>query len=91
MTPGAVSQLIDALEEHRLISRQTDADDRRRQVLTVSTPGVRLLKSIERTRRTVMENVIRGLTDEELVLWLKIQKKLINEFQSTHTNKEEKE
>lgn len=91
MTPGAVSQLIDVLEDQRLISRQTDPHDRRRQVLTVSQRGMTLLKSIERKRRTVMENVIQGLTDEELVLWLKIQKKLINEFHSAHTDIKEKE
>jgi DNA-binding MarR family transcriptional regulator len=91
MTPGAVSQLIDVLEDQRLITRQTDPDDRRRQVLTVSHRGVTLMKSIERRRRTVMENVIKDLTDEELQLWLKIQKKIINEFQKAHANIKEQE
>lgn len=91
MTPGAISQLIDVLEDQRLISRQTDTDDRRRQVLTVSDRGNRLMKSIERRRRTVMENVIKGLTDEELELWLRIQKKIISEFQALHKDIKEKE
>ena len=91
MTPGAISQLIDVLEDQRLITRQTDPEDRRRQVLAMSQRGMRLLKSIETRRRTVMENVIQGLTDEELELWLRIQKKIINEFQALHSNIKEKE
>ena len=91
MTPGAISQLIDVLEDQRLITRQTDENDRRRQVLAISPDGLAMLKSIERRRRSVMENVIQGLTDEELTLWLRIQKKIINEFHAIHSTVKEKD
>jgi DNA-binding MarR family transcriptional regulator len=91
LSPGAISQLIDALDGHRLIKRETDPTDRRRQVLSVSKHGQTMLKNLERKRRTVIENVIQDLSDEELTVWLRIQKKLIHEFQAAHTNKEDKE
>lgn len=91
MTAGAVSQLTQALDQQQLITRETDPADRRRHVLRISRAGADLLKEVEKRRRTVMDNVIRDLSDEELAAWLHIQRKLIHEFRAAHAHPDEKE
>jgi DNA-binding MarR family transcriptional regulator len=90
LTPGAISQLVEELVEQSLIERETDADDRRRQVLRVSTEGDKLIKAFDKRRREIMGRVIQDLSDEELLVWLKIHKKIITEFQSIHKQNERK-
>jgi len=82
LTPGAVSQLAESLDKQQLIERQTDPKDRRRQVLRISQKGKGLLKTIEKRRAQVMQNVMKDLSDAELKTWLNIQRKLIHEFQT---------
>jgi DNA-binding MarR family transcriptional regulator len=84
LTAGAISQLVEELVEQGLIERETDASDRRRQVLRASANGDKLIKAFDKRRRDIMNRVIQDLSDEELLTWLKIQKQIINEFQSTH-------
>jgi len=93
LTPSAVSQLAETLEQRELISRQSDAADRRVQYLEVSKKGNKLLKEIEKHRRNVMQSIMDDLDDEELALWLRVQEKVIRQFQpdtSEHTKKESK-
>ena len=90
LTPGAVSQLSESLSNQMLIERETDTQDRRRHILRVSTQGLSLLKTIEKRRRTVLEHVMQDLSDEELTIWLRIQQKMISEFQAIHTTPTER-
>jgi DNA-binding MarR family transcriptional regulator len=91
LTPGAISQLAEGLEQHDLIGRQVDADDRRIQCLHVSKKGIALLHDVEKRRRDTMEAVIEELSDEELELWLRIQEKMIRQFQAEPTQQTKKE
>lgn len=84
LTPGAISQLAEELDKQQLIKRHIDPADRRRQSLTVSDAGNDLLKTILKRRRTIMEHVMKDLSDAELATWLKIQQKMIQEFQKLH-------
>lgn len=92
LTPGAVSQLAEGLEEHKLITRHADADDRRIQCLSVAKPGEELLQKVEKHRQGLMETVVQDLSDEELTVWLRVQEKLLQHFQTefgtsdTHSN-----
>ena len=90
LTPGAVSQLAENLEAHDYISRQTDPEDRRVQFLRVTAAGGKLLKLTEKRRKRMLSDVIEGLTDEELALWLRVQQKVLHRFQ-TETNDQAKQ
>ncbi|MGH7241092.1 MAG: MarR family winged helix-turn-helix transcriptional regulator [Candidatus Saccharimonadales bacterium] len=80
LTPGAISQVLEELTEQQLIERQTDSADRRRQVLSVSDKGAKLIKEFEKRRHDIMNRVIRDLSDTELATWLKIHRRMIDEF-----------
>ena len=82
VSAGAVSQLAEGLEEHQLVTREPDQDDRRIQCLSVSRRGAKLLQDIEKRRQRVMEAIVEGLTDEELAVWLRVQEKMIQHFMS---------
>jgi len=90
VTPGAVSQLAEGLEEHQLVTRQPDRDDRRIQCLSVSRRGVKLLQDIEKRRQKVLEAIVKDLTDAELAVWLRVQEKMIQHFQ-TESNEQSKQ
>jgi len=82
MTPGAISQLAESLEQRELINRQVDAKDRRVQCLHVSKKGSKLLQDIEKRRQKLMEAIAQDLSDEELALWLHVQEKMIQQLQA---------
>jgi DNA-binding MarR family transcriptional regulator len=86
-----VSQVIEALANRKLIQRETDPTDRRRQVLRLSAKGDGLVQKLDKHRRDVMHRVIKDLSDDELATWLKIQQKIMTEFQSVHTDTERKD
>lgn len=86
LTAGAISQLVEELVEQSLVERETDSNDRRRQVLRVSTTGNTLIKAFTKRRRELVQQVIEDLSDDELMTWLKIQQKIISEFQALHNH-----
>lgn len=92
LTPGSISQLVDALETQGLVERRTDAHDRRIQTLQLTTKGHELLAAFDKRRRKILEDVMRELSTEELELWLRIQQKIVGGFQAEppthHENKE---
>ncbi len=93
MTPGAVSQMGEALEEHGYIDRETDPQDRRVQWLRLSRKGGKLLRDVEKRREHLMNRVMEGLSDEDLAVWLKVQERMLHHLQTeltTHNPKETK-
>lgn len=90
LTPGAISQLVDELLEQTLIQRQPDPADRRKQIISLTEEGREVVKTFEKRRHNVMNQVIENLTDEELVTWLKIQKHIIAIFHEMHPEKDDK-
>lgn len=90
LTPGAVSQLAEGLELHGLISRHTDEHDRRIQCLRVTKKGNRLFELIERRRREFLSAIMAGLSDEELVVWLRVHQKMLEHFKQLDTTSKTK-
>lgn len=90
LSPGAISQLVDGLQQHHLITRAAQPEDRRVHVLNVSARGKALLDRMIKPRQQFMEQLMSQMTDEELVVWLHIQEKMITQFQAftAETNKE---
>lgn len=92
MTPGAISQLAESIEQHGYIERRTSESDRRIQFLHVSAKGETLIRGFEKQRRQMMEAVIADLSDEELEVWLRVQTKMVEYFkpETAQINQEEK-
>jgi len=90
LTAGAISQLVDELLEQALIYRQPDPSDRRKQVISLTNEGREVVRTFEKRRNNVMNQVIENLTDDELVTWLKIQKHIIAIFHQMHPETDDK-
>jgi DNA-binding MarR family transcriptional regulator len=80
LTPGAVSQQVEGLEQQGYIVRRSDPNDRRIQSLQTTTSGETLVETIMQHRRKVMEQVMQDLSDEELRVWDGIQTRLIERY-----------
>ncbi len=87
MTPGAISQFIEGLEQHKLLERQTDPNDRRVQYLHITRAGSKLLRDTKRRRKQRIEQVMQGLSDEELAIWLRVQQKFVAQVQAESATK----
>jgi DNA-binding MarR family transcriptional regulator len=90
LTPSAISQLAEALEQHELITRTADAGDRRIQCLSVTSKGEQLLQQVKKHRQSLMGAIMESLTDEELAAWLRVQQKLLHHFQTQLTSEQSK-
>jgi DNA-binding MarR family transcriptional regulator len=66
VSPAAISGAVDRLQRAGLISRRTDAADRRRQGLTLSTDGERVLRAVKRRRTAWLAARLEQLSPEEL-------------------------
>jgi DNA-binding MarR family transcriptional regulator len=66
VSPAAMSGAVDRLERAGLISRRTDAADRRRQGLSVSAAGERVLRAVKRRRTAWLASRLERLSAEDL-------------------------
>jgi DNA-binding MarR family transcriptional regulator len=66
VSPAAISGAVDRLQRAGLIERRTDAADRRRQGLTVSAAGERVLRAVKRRRTAWLASKLERLSPEEL-------------------------
>jgi DNA-binding MarR family transcriptional regulator len=66
VSPAAMSGAVDRLERAGLISRRTDATDRRRQGLSVSAAGERVLRAVKRRRTAWLASRLERLSAEDL-------------------------
>jgi DNA-binding MarR family transcriptional regulator len=66
VSPAAISGAVDRLQRAGLIERRTDAADRRRQGLTVSAAGERVLRAVRRRRTAWLASKLERLSPEEL-------------------------
>lgn len=87
LTPGAVSQLIEAAVESRLVLRKEGTSDRRYQSISLTNLGQKKLNDIEKKRNEMMRGVLEDLNDNELEVILKIQAKLASMSAANKDNK----
>ena len=85
LTPGAVSQSLETLDQEGYVIRTADPKDRRVQHLRLSKKGEKLLTELDKRRYKMMEDVTQDLTLEELSVWLKVQTKMGARLQAAHS------
>lgn len=83
LTPGAVSQSVENLEQVGYLLREADTNDRRIQYLRLSKKGEKIMHDITMQRQAMMEKAMESLTLAELTIWLKVQTKLSEQFKAT--------
>jgi DNA-binding MarR family transcriptional regulator len=66
VSPAAMSGAVDRLERAELIRRQAHPVDRRRQGLTVTPAGERVLRAVKRRRPAWLATRLERLSPEEL-------------------------
>jgi DNA-binding MarR family transcriptional regulator len=66
VSPAAMSGAVDRLERAELIRRQAHPVDRRRQGLTVTPAGERVLRAVKRRRTAWLATRLERLSPEEL-------------------------
>jgi DNA-binding MarR family transcriptional regulator len=66
VSPAAISGAVDRLERAGLVDRRIHAADRRRQGLTVSAAGERVLRAVKRRRTAWLASKLERLSPGEL-------------------------
>jgi DNA-binding MarR family transcriptional regulator len=77
LTPGAITQLVDALVQAQYVTRTPSAQDRRMAVVALTPEGSRAISSLRRTKQDLFAKVVANLTDEELAAFLNVQRKML--------------
>jgi DNA-binding MarR family transcriptional regulator len=74
---SAVSQLVDELVKKGYITRERLKDDRRMIGLAISSSCKKQTKEMQAKRKSYYKKIFESLTDEELKLYARINKKII--------------
>jgi DNA-binding MarR family transcriptional regulator len=86
LTPGAVSQLVDGLEQSGFITREQDEHDRRVTHLSLSDVGKQKMLGLQKKRDYIFAEAMSTLSDDELEIFLKGQRKMLAYFKAENTN-----
>ena len=90
LTPGAVSQLLDGLDQTDLIVRAPSPSDRRVSYLSVSKLGKRKLEEFSKLRIKLFTSAFSVLDDNELSTYLRAQQKMNAWFEAQPAPSKEK-
>jgi DNA-binding MarR family transcriptional regulator len=72
-----VSQAIDSLLKRGFIVAVADAQDRRCMHYTITTSAVLIIDEIANVKKKMDQQILKGITEEELELYKKISEKMI--------------
>lgn len=73
LTPGAVSQLLDGLEEDGCIIRTRDEADRRASRVSISRRGKRLMDEYVNLRNQLLGEAFSDVSDEDIETFIRVQ------------------
>jgi len=74
--------VVDRLEEKGLVERQRDPKDRRSVVVILTKKGESLLSQIKAERNRTLQEILKGLSPEEVASLNSILEKLIQALES---------
>jgi|SRR5581483_10856836 len=76
LTPGAITQLVDSLVHAGYVSRTPSEQDRRVTVVSMTSEGDRKITAMRHYKEEMFAKVIDGLSDEELAVFMNVQRKM---------------
>lgn len=76
-----VSQAVDALVKKSLLMREQDAGDRRKIHLSLTEKAEDLVQAVERMRVEFHQEVFDGITEEERILFAKVNARMAENAQ----------
>lgn len=85
LTPGAITQLLEALESAGLVKRQPDDQDRRIAYVSLSRAGQRKIAAIKQVHAKLLKGALSGLDDAELEFYRAIQRKILASLEKSET------
>jgi DNA-binding MarR family transcriptional regulator len=74
---GHVSQAIDVLLKKKLIAAMADRQDRRCMHYTITANADTVIDEISKAKNRMDEQILKGITEEELAIYKKISEKMI--------------
>jgi DNA-binding MarR family transcriptional regulator len=74
---GHVSQAIDILLKKQLIEAAADERDRRCMHYTITAAAGEVIDEIAEVKRKMDEQILKGITEEELALYKRVSEKMI--------------
>lgn len=80
--PPMVTKLAKKLEKKGLSKRVADSKDERAKVISITSKGDNLVKSIEPEVKKTMRMILKGLTPDELRIYLKVLATIIENTNS---------
>lgn len=83
LTPGAVTQMLEHLEQQSYVAREASPEDRRITNVSLTDGGRKKLRSIWERRTKTMQDIVQTLETDELAVWLRVQEKMLR-----HMNKQ---
>jgi len=87
ITPGALTQLIEPLVEAGYVTRQPSQTDRRVMHLHLSANGKKSLRKLREAHAKLFTDLLDSLTDQELVVLLQAQQKMLQTLESNYKKK----
>lgn len=88
LTPGAVTQSIDALVREGYLERTPIANDRRSMSISLTPKGQAKVAALKNAQQERFSQMVAGLSDRELKTFLHAQQKMLRYLE--HENKEVK-
>lgn len=79
--PPMVTKLVNQLEKKRLVTRELDEIDERVKIITITSEGNQLILDAEPEVRNVMYVLLQGISQEELITYLKVLTTIVNNTQ----------
>src|SRR3954462_12145694 len=77
VTSGAATQTVEALEDHKLVARRRQEDDRRVVHIDFTAEGQAMLKQLAEHHFQRLEELLADLTDDDLSELIRIEKKIM--------------
>lgn len=74
---SVVMRIVDCLEKDGLIKRVVDANDRRRNMLEVTTAGLEMISRFDEVEMALSEEIMEGLTEQEIETFYKVIDRIV--------------
>ncbi|MBP6005406.1 MarR family transcriptional regulator [Candidatus Saccharibacteria bacterium] len=76
ITPAAITQQVEILVEQNLLIREIDSNDRRNVIVSLSKPGLELVKKLQAIRLEKIKGYFANITDQQLDNFVDVLKKV---------------